>query len=196
MALDEQTGGHEANGNGTPSTASRVKGVAVESVFTTPTPRRDISKDSTSGRRSPAPPIPFIFVPKSSPAPRQHKSVEVLGTNARINSSVMSAASDLEKQFLQKEISKKNSQHFDQAFAVRESYHSAKSRIYGDSMIVLELQLNRCVSLMTLSEIWLTLLDRSMISKASSPILCRMFPRPITDHSTPSWPPSIPTLRS
>lgn len=146
MALQEQTGSQEPNKNGTPSTASRVKGAPVESVFTTPTPIRDLTKDSIPGRRSPsAPPIPFIFVPKSSPAPRQHKSVEVLGTNARNRSSVMSAASDLEKQYMQKEVSKKNSQHFDQAFAVREPYHSAKSRIYKDSMIVLELQLNCCV---------------------------------------------------
>lgn len=142
MAVNERDGGCEPDNNVTPSTASRVKSAPVESVFPTPTPRRVTSKNSMNDRHSTAFPIPFIFLPKSSPAPRQHKSVEVLGTNARTNSSFMSVTSDLEKQYSSKEVSKKNSQIFDQAFAVREPYHSAKARVYRDSMIVLELKLN------------------------------------------------------
>lgn len=43
---------------------------------------------------------------------------------------------------MSKEVSKKNSQVFEQAFAIREPYHSAKARVYRDSMIVFELKLN------------------------------------------------------
>lgn len=145
----QQGEAHEQNGNGTPSTASHIRPAPVENAFPTPTPPRRQeprrSRSQKSDRRSTAPNRLF-HLGKSSPAPKEHKSVEVLRSNvSRGGSNGLSSASELEKTWQNKELSKRNSQFFDQAFAVRPPYNSARDRVTRDSMIVVELRTSCCV---------------------------------------------------
>jgi len=149
MPSHHQDGSAEENGNGTPSTASRIRSAPIENAFPTPTPpRRQESRRSESqksDRRSTAPNRLF-HLGRSSPAPKEHKSVEVLRSNvSRGGSNGLSSASELEKSWQNKDLSKRNSQFFDQAFAVRPPYNSAKDRVARDSMIVVELRTSCCV---------------------------------------------------
>lgn len=149
MASEQQDEAQEQNGNGTPSTASRIRPAPVENAFPTPTPpRRQASRRSESqrsGRQSPAPSRLFQLG-KSSPAPKEHKSVEALRSNvSRGGSNGLSSAGELEKSWQRKELSKRTSQFFDQAFAVREPYNSARDRVTRDSLTVVELRTNCCV---------------------------------------------------
>jgi len=150
LGMSSQQGeAHEQNGNGTPSTASRIRPAPVENAFPTPTPPRRQeprrSGSQKSDRRSTAPNRLF-HLGKSSPAPKEHKSVEVLRSNvSRGGSNGLSSASELEKSWQNKELSKRNSQFFDQAFAVRQPYNSARDRVTRDSMIVVELRTSCCV---------------------------------------------------
>lgn len=149
MVSDQPDTSYEQNGNGTPSTASRIRPAPVENAFPTPTPpRRQESRRSESqrsGRQSPAPGRLFLFG-KSSPAPKEHKSVEALRSNvSRGGSNGLSSASELEKSWQRKELSKRTSLFFDQAFAVREPYNSARERVARDAMMVADLRTNCCV---------------------------------------------------
>ncbi|KAK5951525.1 hypothetical protein OHC33_007581 [Knufia fluminis] len=140
MVSDQPDTSYEQNGNGTPSTASRIRPAPVENAFPTPTPpRRQESRRSESqrsGRQSPAPGRLFLFG-KSSPAPKEHKSVEALRSNvSRGGSNGLSSASELEKSWQRKELSKRTSLFFDQAFAVREPYNSARERVARDAMML------------------------------------------------------------
>lgn len=142
----------------TPSTASRVKPAPVENAFPTP-PRREISRASESqqsGRQSPATSRLFGR-DKSSPGPKEHKSVEALRAIMSRGgySSGRSSVAEFDKP-TRKEISQRKSQLFDQAFAVRESYYSAKERVTRDSVIVVELKLNCNVRSAIEARKWLT----------------------------------------
>lgn len=154
MSFDQPDDNPEQPENGTPSTASRVKPTAVENAFPTP-PRRDPSRASEpqrSGRQSPAA-ARLFGLGKMSPVLKEHKSAEVLRTQAiRGHMLGPSTANELEKVRERKEIAKKNSQYFDQSFAVRESYYSAKERVTRDSVMIVEIQLNCCVS--SLQDFW------------------------------------------
>lgn len=147
MSFDQLEDIHEQSGNGTPSTASRVKPVAVENAFPTP-PRRDpsgASEPQKSGLQSPVA-ARLFGLGKMSPALKEHKSAEVLRSQV-IRGHVLGypTANELEKVSGRKDISKKNSQYFDQSFAVRESYYSAKERVTRDSVMIVEIRLNCCV---------------------------------------------------
>ena len=149
MASGHQDGSGEQNRDGTPSTASRIRPAPVENAFPTPTPpRRQYSRRSESqksGRQSPAPSRLFQ-IGKSSPAPKEHKSIEALRSNvSRGGSNGLSSASELEKSWQRKDVSKRTSQFFDQAFAIRDPYNSARDRVAKDSVIVVELRTNCCV---------------------------------------------------
>lgn len=149
MARDQPARSHEEIGAGTPSTASRVRPAPVENAFPTPTPpRRDNSRRSESqrsGRQSPAL-NRLVQFGKSSPAPKEYKSIEALRSNvSRGGSNGLSSASELEKSWQKNDLSKRTSQFFDQAFAVREPHNTARDRVARDSMIVVELRTNCCV---------------------------------------------------
>lgn len=146
MSFDERDDNQDQSGNVTPSTASRIKSAAVENAFPTP-PRRDLSRASEpqrNDRQSPAA-IRLFGLGKVSPALREHKSAEVLKSQAMRSNVLGSKSYELEKACDRKEVSKKNSQYFDQSFAVRESYYSAKERVTRDSVMVVEIRLNCCV---------------------------------------------------
>lgn len=148
MAAEEVNGTADCNGNNaTPSTASRIKPAPVENAFPTP-PRRNPSRASDQqqdGRQSPIPGRLF-GISKSSPAVKEYKSQEILRTSvSKGNSAGLSIANELEKSQRSAQVSKKNSQYFDQVFAVRESYYSPKERVTRDALLVIELQMNCCV---------------------------------------------------
>ena len=147
MSVDHPDYVAEPVANGTPSTASRIKSAPPENAFPTP-PKRDTNRASDAihdGRLSPAPSRLF-GIGKAFPAPKEHKSVEALKSNlTRGISSGRSSANELDKSYQKSNVSKKSSQFFDQAFAVREPYHSAKERVTRDSMVVVDLQVNTCV---------------------------------------------------
>ncbi|KAK5069649.1 hypothetical protein LTR64_008330 [Lithohypha guttulata] len=151
--------------NGTPSTASRIKPAPLENAFPTP-PRRNPSRASegpVEGRQSPVPGRLF-GISKSSPAVKEYKSQEILRSSVSgAHNSGLSSSNEVEKSWRSGQVSKKNSQFFDQAFAIREPYYSAKERVTRDSLIVVEFQYNCCLDteqsflndfLMTLSEIY------------------------------------------
>lgn len=140
MSQDQQDGAtNEATDAVTPSTASRVKPAPVENAFPTP-PRRE------GARASDSPTASRLFGGgKPSPGPKEHKSLEALRAFSRGGyNSGRSSATDLERP----KIHQRKSQLFDQAFAVRDSYYSAKERVGRDALIIVELKTNCgvCVS--------------------------------------------------
>ena len=146
----DEKSAQDANVNITPSTASRVKPVPVENAFPTP-PRRDMS---ASQNGDPSPPVQTRLF-GTGRSPKEHKSVEALRSHLSRggNNSGRASAIDFDRQ-PRKEISQRKSQLFDQAFAVRESYYSARERVSRDSVIVVELRLNCCVRLSSLYDTW------------------------------------------
>lgn len=79
---------------------------------------------------------------------KEYKSQEILRSSvSRAHNSGLSSSNELEKSWRSGQVSKKNSQFFDQAFAIREPYYSAKERVTRDSLIVVEFQYNCCVRL-------------------------------------------------
>lgn len=157
MAAEEINGNGDCNGNATPSTASRIKPVPVESAFPTPPPKRNPSRASDhqqDGRQSPIPGRLF-GISKSSPAVKEYKSQEILRSSvSKGNNTGLTSTTELEKSQRSAQVSKKNSQYFDQVFAVRESYYSAKERVARDALVVAELQMNCCVR--PLGQSWMT----------------------------------------
>ena len=139
----------EQNDGGTPSTASHIRPAPVENAFPTPTPpggRGSRRSESQRSDQHPTAPTRLFQFGKSLPAPKEHKSVEAQRSNvSRGGSNGLSGAGELEKSWQSKDLSKRTSQFFDQAFAVREPYNSARERVARDSMIVVELQTNGCV---------------------------------------------------
>lgn len=136
---------YEPNDAATPSTASRVKPVPVENAFPTP-PRRE-GTGASQPHQNHSPTGSRLFgSDRPSPGPKEHKSLEALRAFSRGGySSGRSSAMGFD-QPTRKEVSQRKSQLFDQAFAARDSYYSAKERVGRDALIVVELKTNCGVS--------------------------------------------------
>jgi len=150
MTIDHKDDGDDQHiTNGTPSTSSRIKPVALESVFPTPS-RRARSRSTSTLNNDQALPLPsqnFGFANNASLTPQKYKSIEVLRSHAsRALMNRRSSSIDPEKSWRSREASKKTSQYFEEAFAVRPPYNTAKDRVARGSMIVAELCLNCLVS--------------------------------------------------
>lgn len=146
MGIDREGTKIDPPTGGTPSTASRIRPVAVENAFPTPTPpRRQQSRapgQPDNGREPPGL-SKFMHLGKSSPAPKECRSVEALiPTTSRENGTGLSSTSELENSWHRRVLSKKNSLYFDQVFTAREPYNSARERLARDSVVMAELQIN------------------------------------------------------
>lgn len=151
MTIDQQDASNDQQiTNGTPSTASRIKPAALESVFPTPARRaRSRSTDSQNNDQpSPLPSQKLGFANNASSTPQKHKSIEALRSHAsRALMNRRSSSADPDRSWQRREASKKTSQYFEEAFAVRPPYNTARDRVARDSMIVAELCLNCLVDL-------------------------------------------------
>lgn len=130
-----------------------------EDAFGTPTLTHSLR---TKGRMSPAPnkllemvrassTPPDIGFPKNRPNLPSHES-----------SAGLSSATNLEQIWKRRELSKKKSQYYDEAFAYREPNHSAKDRVLRDSVVTAAVKLN--------CHVW----DILPLSKHSSLIDCQL----------------------
>lgn len=88
--------------------------------------------------------------------PRQRK------TSSRDSSHGLTSATNLEQSWRRQELSKKKSQYYDEAFAYRESSHSAKDRVSRDSVVTAAVKLN--------CHVW----DILPLSKHTSLISCQL----------------------
>ncbi|KAJ9659180.1 hypothetical protein H2198_003322, partial [Neophaeococcomyces mojaviensis] len=111
MPSHQQDGENEQNKNGTPSTASRVKPAAIESIFPTPARRETTGSTSSqkSGRASPAHGRISGVANNASSTPQKHKSIEALRSQAsRAFSNGRSSSTDPDKPWQRRGTSKKN----------------------------------------------------------------------------------------
>ncbi|RMZ75159.1 hypothetical protein DV737_g5427, partial [Chaetothyriales sp. CBS 132003] len=129
----------------TPSTASHVKGSQVENAFPTPT-------------RGATPEVPFRINQRSSPAahkfmtfPRAQSTPPELTNHSRFRELARGSGGDMPEEvgpepcWSRRELSRKKSQFYTEAFAYREPSHTAKERVAKDSVILAEVKLNCCL---------------------------------------------------
>lgn len=132
----------------TPSTASRIRPAPIENAFPTPTPPQRQDSRTSEKKRPDSPALTrFMSIGKSSPAPRLHKSVEALRTDVSHFKGDSYQTLDGSENRQRKDISKKNSLYFENIFATRGPYNSAKERVVRDSTIIVELSLNHAAVL-------------------------------------------------
>jgi Macrophage migration inhibitory factor (MIF) len=131
-----------AEGENTPSSATCVKASQVENAF--PTPPRGVTPDPNfriNGRLSPGP-RKFMSVQE-----RAQSTPPELTNDRRFRSLTKGTGSEsLEQSWSRRALSKKKSQYYEEAFACREPYHTAKDRVVKDSVILADVKLNCCVS--------------------------------------------------
>lgn len=132
------------DGDLTPSTASRIKPAPVENAFPTP-PRRDENQPPASKSAGWVPPNPerILNFLKPNLPPQRHKSDAASSVDVEKHySKALPVATDVEKEWQKKDLSKKTSAYFEEAFAVRQPYNQARQQVLKDSVIVVEIRVN------------------------------------------------------
>ena len=123
-----------------PSSASRVRPAQVEDAFPTP-PRGKIPDPAfcVNGRLSSAP-DKFLNMQRAQSTPPE------LTNDPQLANRRIPGASSAEQSWSQRQLSKRRSQYYSDAFSYREPHNNAKERVVRDSIILAEVNLNCCVS--------------------------------------------------
>jgi hypothetical protein len=129
-----------------PSSASRIKTSEVENAFPTP-PKREPPASSLrlNGRVSPAPGR-FMSLQRAQSTPPQLTDDSRFRNATHKTDGDLPDVHNLEQSWSRLHLSKKRSQYYGDAFAYREPNNTAKDRVVRDSVILIQVKLNCCVS--------------------------------------------------
>ncbi len=129
-----------------PSSASRIKGSHVGSASLTP-PERGMPECPLPVDQGRAPtPGMIMSLGRAQSTPPQLTNDSRFRSLSRGTDGDLPDASSLERSWSKLHLSKKRSQYYSNAFALRELSNPAKERVARDSVVVAEVKLNCCVS--------------------------------------------------